>query len=432
MGGGEKLGFTDKIWAISKESQNKITLWMNHLLVLYTFLVPIGSKTKSLVLACIVLLFLYRRDYKYYLSIAFKVDITKYFALFFIIIVFGMLYTSNIRIGFEFINKSKYLIIVAIFLSFLDKRFSFRVLNAFIIGVLFTEVVSYLIHFQVIAPELFIGKYKIYQSLVSNPAPFNDHIKHNTALAVVISILLYRLLIKDIENLYLKVFSVFFITTAFINMSLIGGRTGYIVLFILIFLVACLVYKNQFKKIVFISLPIVFAMFLYMYTFSEQFNTRLQDAKNDIEEMIHQKNYNSSIGLRILGSYYAIELIKDNFLLGVGTGDVMQEIYKIAEEKHSYISKISKPHNIYLEVFAQLGVIGFSIMLLMFYKIFKCETLDKTRYDIKVIVTTATLIYMIPGNFFTSFELPMFVTIICAMVCKHEFDINIKPYIKKE
>jgi len=430
--GGGKLGFTDKIWDISKESQNKITLWMNHLLVVYAFLIPINSKLKSLVLACIVLLFLYRRDYKYYLSIAFKIDITKYFALFFIIIVFGMLYTSNIRIGFEFINKSKYLIIVAIFLSFLDKRFSFRVLNAFIIGVLFSEVVSYLIHFQVIAPELFIGKYKIYQSLVSNPAPFNDHIKHNTALAVVISILLYRLLIKDIENLYIKVFSVFFITTAFINMSLIGGRTGYIVLFILIFLVASLVYKNQFKKIVFISLSIVFVMFLYMYNFSEQFNTRLQDAKNDIEQMIHQKNYSSSIGLRILGSYYSIKLIKDNFLFGVGTGDVMQEIYKIADEKHSYISRISKPHNIYLEVFAQLGVIGFSIMLLMFYKILKCETLDKIRYDIKTIMTTATLIYMIPGNFFTSFELPMFVTIICAMVCKHEFDINIKPYIKKE
>jgi len=423
--------FINRIYHISQESQDKMTLWMNHLLVIYAFLIPISIKARSSVFFCILLLFLYRRNFIHYFKIAFKIDIIKYFILLYITLLIGMLYTNDISSGLAFMHRARILLFPLLFLSFLDVGFSFRVLNAFILGVLFSEVVSYLIHFQIIPPELFVSKYEIYQTILEDPAPFLNHIKHNIALAICISILIYKLLIKDIGNLYLKILSIFFITTAFINMSLIGGRTGYIVLFFLIFLVVLFAYKKVLKKAIFISLSIVFVMFMYMYNFSEQFNIRVQDAKNDIEQMIHQKNYNSSIGLRILGSYYAIELIKDNFLFGVGTGDVMQEIIKLAKDEHPYIEILKKPHNVYLEVFAQIGFIGFFIMMLMFYKILKYKTLDQKRHDIIKIIVIASLIFMIPGNFFGFFELSMFTTIISAMICKYKFDINIKEIDKE-
>ncbi|MFY4768924.1 O-antigen ligase family protein [Aliarcobacter butzleri] len=329
--------------------------------------------------------------------------------------------------AYAFMNKAKFLIYPLIFLSFLDMRFSFRILNAFIFGVLFSEVVSYLIHFQIIPPELFIGEYKVYQTVYTDPAPFLNHIKHNIALAIVISVLIYRLLVNDIKNIYLKILSFIFITTAFINMSLIGGRTGYIVLFLLIFLVVFLVYRQKIKKVFFISLSIILIMFMYMYNFSEQFDNRVEAAKNDIKSMINEKNYNSSIGLRIIASYYTIEVIKDNYLVGVGTGDVMQEIEKLSKDKDPYIiQRVKSPHNIYLQVLAQVGIIGFFIMMLMFYKILTYKTFDKKRDDIIKILTIATLIFMIPGNFFEFFELAMFVTIISAMISNYKFDVFVK------
>ncbi|MDK2081503.1 O-antigen ligase family protein [Aliarcobacter butzleri] len=338
-----------------------------------------------------------------------------------------MFYTSDMDSAYAFMNKAKFLIYPLIFLSFLDMRFSFRILNAFIFGVLFSEIVSYLIHFQIIPPELFIGEYKVYQTVYTDPAPFLNHIKHNIALAIVISVLIYRLLVNDIKNIYLKILSFIFITTAFINMSLIGGRTGYIVLFLLIFLVVFLVYRQKIKKVFFISLSIILIMFMYMYNFSEQFDKRVEDAKNDIKSMINEKNYDSSIGLRIIASYYTIEVIKDNYLVGVGTGDVMQEIEKLSKDKESYIvERVKSPHNVYLQVLAQVGIIGFFIFLLMFYKILKYKSVDKKRTDIIKIVTISSLIFMIPGNFFEFFELAMFVTIISAMISNYKFDVFVK------
>ncbi|MCT7573052.1 O-antigen ligase family protein [Aliarcobacter butzleri] len=421
------MNLINKICYVSKENQNKITLLMNHLLVVYAFLIPISNKAKTSVFFCILLLFLYRRNFIDYFKIAFKNELLKYFILLYLVFLFGMFYTSDMDSAYAFMNKAKFLIYPLIFLSFLDMRFSFRILNAFIFGVLFSEIVSYLIHFQIIPPELFIGEYKVYQTVYTDPAPFLNHIKHNIALAIVISVLIYRLLVNDIKNIYLKILSFIFITTAFINMSLIGGRTGYIVLFLLIFLVVFLVYRQKIKKVFFISLSIILIMFMYMYNFSEQFDKRVEDAKNDIKSMINEKNYDSSIGLRIIASYYTIEVIKDNYLVGVGTGDVMQEIEKLSKDKESYIvERVKSPHNVYLQVLAQVGIIGFFIFLLMFYKILKYKSVDKKRTDIIKIVTISSLIFMIPGNFFEFFELAMFVTIISAMISNYKFDVFVK------
>ena len=78
------------------------------------------------------------------------------------------------------------------------------------------------------------------------------------------------------------------------------------------------------------------------------------------------------------------------------------------------------------------GFIGFSLMILMFYKILRYKTNDKNRDDMIKIITIASLIFMLPGNFFDFFELSMFVTMISAMVCNNNFNINIKDINYKD
>ena len=424
-----RLSIFNKIYNISKDSQDKVTLWMNHLLVVYAFLIPIHNKAKTSVFFCILLLFLYRRNFIYYLKIAFKNYLLKYFLLLYLLFVVGMLYTSDLESGFSFMDKAKLLLYPLIFLSFLDERFSFRILNAFIFGVLLSEIVSYLIHFQMIPPELFIGEYKIYKSILEDPSPFFTHGIHNMFLCIVITILIYRILVKDIKNYKFKILSLIFITTAFLNISLIGGRVGYVVLFCLIFFLIFLIYKKEILKGIFILLSIFFIMFTYLYNFSDQFDKRIEDGKNDLEKIITEKNYNSSIGLRIITGYYVLEIIKDNFLIGVGTGDVMQEVDELANQKHSYIKLISHPHNLYLEILAQLGIIGFSMMLLMFYKILCYEAEDRKRSDIVKIITVAFLIYVLTASFWS--HLATFVTLISAMICVQKFDVHVKEIDKE-
>lgn len=60
----------------------------------------------------------------------------------------------------------------------------------------------------------------------------------------------------------------------------------------------------------------------------------------------------------------AKELIKDNFVIGTGTGDITNKFEQKLNERHSqlYGSKL-KAHNEYLYIFATFGIIGFLIFL---------------------------------------------------------------------
>ncbi|MDW5300250.1 MAG: O-antigen ligase family protein [Sedimentibacter sp.] len=63
-----------------------------------------------------------------------------------------------------------------------------------------------------------------------------------------------------------------------------------------------------------------------------------------------------------------IEIIKDNFITGIGFGTLFKHI--------SQYSNVVKPniehcHNLYLQIFTETGIIGLSISLSMFYKMIK-------------------------------------------------------------
>ena len=62
----------------SQDVQNRITLWLNHLLVVYAFLIPIHSKSKSSVFFVMLILFLYRMDFVKYVKDALSNNKTPY------------------------------------------------------------------------------------------------------------------------------------------------------------------------------------------------------------------------------------------------------------------------------------------------------------------------------------------------------------------
>jgi len=65
----------------------------------------------------------------------------------------------------------------------------------------------------------------------------------------------------------------------------------------------------------------------------------------------------------------ALEIIKDATLLGVGTGDVKDKLQENAEiEGYSIIKDRNfNVHNQYLETWMGIGVVGFIILLLLFF-----------------------------------------------------------------
>ncbi|MFD0795858.1 O-antigen ligase family protein [Maribacter chungangensis] len=76
----------------------------------------------------------------------------------------------------------------------------------------------------------------------------------------------------------------------------------------------------------------------------------------------------------------SISLLKANFLLGVGTGDIRAELNnQYLVDGHPYLSnKDANTHNQYLDYFIKFGIFGFGILLFCFYTYVK-SALNKSN-----------------------------------------------------
>lgn len=407
----------------SQSTQDKLTLWLNHLLVIYAFLIPVHNKAKTSVFFVMLLLFLYRMNFVKYLKDALSNKIVQAFIIFYLVWLFGFLYTENLTFAKDSISKAKYLLFPLFFLSFLDKRFSYRVMSAFILGMLFSELISYAIRFEFLPHVLYVQSYEIYTALIHDPSPFFKHTDHNIGLAIVVALLLYQLLNKKL-SITVKLISIFFIITASLNMTFIGSRTGYIMYLFLVTVVLLITYRKNIKKAILLALIGLIPIVFIAYNYSTMINKRVNRTITSINKIIYEDNYSSSIGKRIGATKYSLIVIKENPILGVGTGDYMDELRNSLPPEHEFIGEISQPHNVYIKTLLQFGIVGLLALFFLFYRLFTYKDCDSYNKGIIVILTSAVMLFMLPGKFYGYFVLPMFVTIVSAMIVKKQQSIE--------
>ncbi len=415
-----------------QSTKDKITLWLNHLLVLYTFLIPIHSGAKSSLFFAMLVLFLYRRDYAFYLKEVFSNRIIQSLLLFYFLYLIGMLYTDDIDYGKDQMNRLKYLLFPLIFLSFLDIRFVFRIVFAFLLGMFVSILFSYLVHLGILPYEFSLGKYKIWETFAYSPAPFLSHGEHSVGISFFVGFLLYYILVFKNEEKYKKIIASIFLIAALVNISFIASRTGYMTLVTVIFVTITLVYRKNIK-LLFISILLFFAVCFSLYSFSDTINQRVNAVFENFEKGIKSKRYyeNGSTAQRVGLTLYSIEVIKDNPFFGVGTGDHMVELRKKIPEEQKRLREIAKPHNLYVQIPMQLGLVGSFAFLFLIYSLLSYKDTSRQKKDIIIIVTVITLVFMLGGMFYGTFELPLILVLITAMIAKKQQSIIVNSFDKK-
>jgi len=183
----------------------------------------------------------------------------------------------------------------------------------------------------------------------------------------------------------------------FINLS-IGSKMPFIATLVsLIFgllLHVANISKGRGKKRLIVALTtgiIIFGAYFYSVP-----NTIQQDLKN-YYNYFNDQDFENAYDYNQLGTNYSIEtwsktnriyiwkssigLLKSNFLLGVGTGDIKDELnhqYIIDNQKY-LADKNANTHNQYLDYFIKFGIIGFLILTFLFYSYFK-TSMSKHKY----------------------------------------------------
>lgn len=416
-----------KIFANDKDN---LTLWMNNLLVLYAFLLPISQTIKATVFTYIVILFIIRGNVLEHVKKSLENKVVRSFLYLFIIYAIGLLWTDELSTGLGALQSVKYGLYLIIFYSILDGRYIDKVVGAFILGMLVSELTSYGMILGIMPWRLEIGGIIFYAAqYVGNPSPFLNHIHYGVALAFVVMLLGQKLFYSK-NNILMKVLMSLFVLTAIANIFMTGGRTGYVT-FTLLVIVLSIFYLRKWAVIalLFVSVTLIIA-----YNISPIFQKKVSQTKNSINKLFHENpNFNTSIGVRAGMYYYAVDSIIREPILGSGTGSAMKEIRKNTPKKWTNIHKQPHAHNQFLSILVSLGVIGLLIFLNIYYQIFKYNQEIKDLRYIMIFSTLAIAFGVLTTQFNLRFFMPLWVVMLAVtLINRDRKTMNIQLNDKKQ
>jgi O-antigen ligase len=398
------------------QNKNLFTYWMNNLLVLYAFFLPISQSIKSKIFVVILLLFFLRGDIKKYLKLAWENNVVRAFVYLFIIYVVGLLWSDNIKEGLQWVKSVKYGLYLIIFYSFVDGRYIKKILAAFIFGMLLSELISYGMIFHLIPWEFTLFGATVYKAYSPHdPSPFLHHIHYGVALSLVVILLAQQIYLSK-KPLIVKIFMSIFIFTASANIFVTGGRTGYIT-FILLLTVLAVFYLKKWAIIAFAFMALIVGV---AYMQSPLLQQKVRQTTSSIEKISSKHpNFNTSIGIRAGMYYYGLKAIKNDWLIGMGTGDSMDAIRNVAPKNWAGRYQPHE-HNQYFSTFMKLGIIGLLVFLNIFYQIFRYRQEDKELRFIMIFTTLTIAFGILTTQFNLRFFMPLWVVMLSITLINKE------------
>lgn len=415
-----------------KHNKDFLTIWMNNLIVLYAFFIPITGTVNSKIFIGILILFILRGNVWFHIKEAFENKVVQAFLSFFLLYIIWLIGSDDIHNAIRSISKVKHVIYIVIFYAIIDGRYINKVLGAFIVAMFISELLSYSMLFGIIPWEIHLYGIKIYQSYrIGDASPFTHHIHYGVLLAFTVVLLFQRVLYGNL-NKYMKLFLSIFMFTASLNIFLTGGRTGYFTFFVLILFLLFMYLRKYFI----VGLISVGLFFMLAYEISPMMNKKVSETIISIQKVNQEKiDFKTSLGTRLGIIYYSIPIIKDNFLFGVGTGDSFYEISKRVPTEDKFLANkniLHHEHNVYLSVLLQFGIIGFFIFMNIFYRIVQFDQAEKDLKLIQLSITLALATAFLTEMFELRIFLPLWALIIAITMRSRSHHIIADKHIPSD
>ena len=362
------------------------------LLIILAFLMPLTVFGANLIIVLICVLWLISGHYKYKCQQIISNKLMLASIIFFLLHLVGLIWTEDLSWGLHIVHKMWYFIgLFPILFTIVRKDYIKHYVFAFLIAIAITEVVSYLVWFELVVP--------FKNATVSNPTPFMSHISYNPIICFAIYLVSEEIFFnKNLNKIQFSFYS-FFAITMTINMFITGGRAGQVMFFAAIAILVFQFFNKEKIKSLLVIIFLIPGIFFTAYQASDMFKVRVNSAIDDVvnyelgiatynqkkpKEWVFdfQKYVNTPVGERLTYAIYSWQIIKLNPIIGVGTGDFKHE-YKKISERSSTTAKMpntTHPHNMYNLVLTQLGIIGFISFLSIFYYQIKIASASSSRF----------------------------------------------------
>jgi O-antigen ligase len=365
--------FFNNLAAQHRRLEPKINSVANHLIVIYAFALPVLIQVRRASLFLLLLLFIFRGHYYKYFSTALRDPLIRAFAIYFIIHVVWLIGYDGSPYTKQIVHDSAFMLYPLLFFTFIDQRYIKRILFAFVIGMIFSELVSYALSLQLFNPDNIEGINGKYHS----PAPVYGRTHYGFMLATFIVALFIILRHENLDKVVQVLLSIILITCT-VNIFLAGGRTGPILLGILVLSYIILHLRKKQTLYTFAATIFVIAIFSSAYFFSTTFNTRVNQTIDSIVLMDSKGEYATNLGYRVAIIKNSGEILRENWLFGLGTGDHIPQIQEIVSQNNPDIQvkliPIQNMHNEYLGALTQFGIIGLLAFINILYQLFKYQS----------------------------------------------------------
>jgi O-antigen ligase len=329
-------------------------------------------------------------------------SISKLFIGFYLIMFISILYSENLKIGFNILSRSVFFLIIPfIFISNyhhvnenkVKKILDYFVYSIFWIGVLFilNAVYNTYIYASVNPLNVSNGNFFSYIKLTSllklHPIYFGLFIlvsygytlldltqnKKKLCLNKLVVILFFSILIMLLSSFYLLI--VFVVLNSYILIPFIYKKGGKII-FVVTFLIA-----------------ILSAMYFSSGFIIHKFNG--VNIKNDITTLDFSGNDFTAIKARKAKWFCTLQVIKENMLIGTGVGDGNDELFKMYK-KYNFLHGIERTynsHNQYLTTTLYIGIFGLLYLLFLLFAVFKNAVNNKNKITF-VFVSVLSLFFI--------------------------------------
>ena len=252
----------------------------------------------------------------------------------------------------------KLLIIPIIVTSIYSKKIRNYAINIFLISIGITLFLSYAKWLHLIPDFLNLH-------LIDSPDQgfivYKNRITQGILMAFAMYMMLCNFYYESSKNKWTWLFLAFL---CFFNLFyLINGRSGQIISLCLIVYFIWDKYGKGSLKPILLCLLLGLAFYPKILPFLPE---RLTTVYTEIKEH-DPKNNMTSAGIRIEMYQHALTLIKKSPFFGYGVGSVETEYEKLVEVDQTLLKKVTNPHNQYLLVLIETGIVGFILFVSIFY-----------------------------------------------------------------
>jgi O-antigen ligase len=379
------------------------------------FSIPISVAFDNVLLAVIALAWLAAGEFRGKLSIIRENPVALAALALFGLFIAGLCYgTGYAGDGLHYLLKYLDLLFVPAFLTiFQDAKTRERALVAFGLAAVASVMVSYLAYLNLLAESPLLSRQPGY------PIGFKASVTHS--LIVTFSAYLFALLARAEQDGRRRMAYIALALFAVHNVIFIGfGRTGY-VLVTLLFAYFFVVTFGR-RGLMLISV-IALATFLTAYATSGIFHQRIDAAAQEFSEWERGKPSASSVGERLEYYMNSIKIIRAHPLAGTGTGSFPAE-YARAVEGRNMMATVN-PHNEYLMIAVQLGVIGLASLIYLFSR--QWQTAGRLEQPLHRDLARGVVITFAAGCVFNSLLVDHTEGLLFAWLTALAFAVPMKP-----